>query len=55
MMVKAVIASGGFDAIKGAMGGQELIGMFDDLQEAIATGTSVAKKWLADPTNDTAR
>lgn len=49
MLTKTVIGSSGFDAVKGALGNQELVNVFDDLQEALGAGTAVAHKWLADP------
>jgi len=49
MLAKTVVTSGDFDALKGALGNQELIGTFDDLQEAIGAGSMIARKWLADP------
>lgn len=54
MLTKAVVVSGGFEAVKGALGSQELVNVFDDLQEALGAGTSIARKWLADPANDAA-
>lgn len=54
MLTKMVVMTGGFKEIVGMLGTQEQAGMFDDLQEAIAAGNLIAKKWLADPTADTA-
>jgi hypothetical protein len=52
MLTKTVIQSGDFEIVKGALAGQELIDTFDDLQEAIAAGNTIARKWLTDPTRD---
>jgi len=49
MVTKSVVVSGGFEIIKGAVANQELIDTFDDLQEALGAGATVARKWLADP------
>lgn len=48
MLTKTVVAGGDFDAVKGSLGTQEIVDIFDDLQEALGAGSTVARKWLAD-------
>ena len=51
MLTRVTVASGDFRSVSGEMSTQELVGMFDDLPEALHTGTTVAREWLAAPSS----